>query len=54
MTILRVLFIGISLAAIAGAARLDFYGSGSESTDLDTSVRAGSAGRVLGSGGRIK
>ncbi|MGR3550949.1 hypothetical protein [Pseudooceanicola sp.] len=52
--ILRVLFFILGLSAIAGTSWLGYYGIGRDSTDLDKSVRAGSAGRVIGTGGRIK
>ncbi|EAQ04178.1 hypothetical protein OB2597_08549 [Pseudooceanicola batsensis HTCC2597] len=54
MMVLRILFLAIGLSAIAGTAWLGYYGIGRDSTDLDRSVRAGSAGRVIGTGGRIK
>jgi hypothetical protein len=54
MTFFRIVFVVASIAAIAGAARMDYFGAGQESTDLDKSVRSGSAGRVVGVGGRIK
>ena len=46
MTVFRILFLIVGLSAIAGAAWLGYYGVGRDSSDLDRSVRAGSAGRV--------
>ncbi|GGE32798.1 hypothetical protein GCM10011360_20810 [Primorskyibacter flagellatus] len=54
MTPFRILFLIVGLSAIAGATWLGYYGIGRDSSDLDRSVRAGSAGRVIGSGGQIK
>lgn len=54
MMILRILFVVLGITAIAWTGWLGYYGIGRDSTDLDRSVRAGSAGRVIGTGGRIK
>ncbi|MGB2201421.1 hypothetical protein [Pseudooceanicola atlanticus] len=54
MPLIRIVFLAVGLAAIGTTTWMGYYGIGAESADLDTSVRAGSAGRVIGTGGRIK
>ncbi|MCM2563237.1 hypothetical protein M8756_14065 [Lutimaribacter sp. EGI FJ00015] len=51
--ILRVAFVVLAVAAIAGTTYVSFYGMGRESTDTQRSVRVGSGGNVM-SGGRVK
>ena len=50
--IIRVLFLVLSLSAIAAATYTGYYGQGGESSDLDKSIRMGSGG--LGVAGRVK
>ncbi|WP_425097710.1 hypothetical protein [Tropicibacter sp. S64] len=54
MTLFRTAFVVLATLAIAGTSYVSYYGAGGESTDLDQSVRTGSAGRVVGVVGRVK
>lgn len=51
--VIRVAFVILTVAAIAGAGYGGYHGLGGGSTDLDRSVRSGSAGIGVG-GGRVK
>lgn len=50
--IFRLVFVLLSVAAIAGSAYVGYYGRGGESWDTDRSIRAGSGGAVAA--GRVK
>lgn len=51
--IIRTVFLILTVSAIAGATYGGYYGIGGASSDLDKSVRTGSAGIGVG-GGRVK
>lgn len=53
MNPIRLAFIILTVAVVAGAGYAGFYGQGGESVDLDKSVRTGSGG-YIGVGGRVK
>lgn len=53
MTLFRIAFLILAVAAVAGATYVSYYGIGRESSDVRQSVRQGSSGGFY-AGGRVK